>query len=122
MTAGVADLEQLYRDLHANPELSRQEHRTAALAGDQLAAAGFDVTTNIDGTGVAGVLANGAGPTAPVSADVDALPVREDTALPYASFDGGADPGHFAGVESRAGVATLTTAVRTWFPPGQSHP
>src|SRR4029079_12984633 len=53
---GAADLEQVYRDLHANPELSRQEHRTAALAGGQLAAAGFDVTTNIGGTGVAGVL------------------------------------------------------------------
>jgi metal-dependent amidase/aminoacylase/carboxypeptidase family protein len=82
---GVADLGQLYRDLHANPELSRQEHRTAALAADQLAAAGFDVTTNIGGTGVVGVLANGTGPTALVRADMDALPVREETGLPYAS-------------------------------------
>ena len=82
---GVADLEQLYRDLHANPELSLQEHRTAALAGDQLAAAGFEVTTNIGGTGVVGVLANGPGPTALVRADMDALPVREETGLPYAS-------------------------------------
>lgn len=79
---GVADLEQLYRDLHANPELSLQEHRTAALAGDQLAAAGFEVTTNIGGTGVVGVLANGPGPTALVRADMDALPVREETGLP----------------------------------------
>jgi amidohydrolase len=82
---GVGDLEQLYRDLHANPELSLQEHRTAALAGDQLAAAGFEVTTNIGGTGVVGVLANGPGPTALVRADMDALPVREETGLPYAS-------------------------------------
>ena len=82
---GVADLEQLYRDLHANPELSLQEHRTAALAGDQLAATGFEVTTNIGGTGVVGVLANGTGPTALVRADMDALPVREETGLPYAS-------------------------------------
>jgi hippurate hydrolase len=52
LATGVADLGQLYRDLHANPELSLQEHRTAALAADQLAAAGFDVTTNIGGTGV----------------------------------------------------------------------
>src|ERR1700751_3253928 len=82
---GLADLEQLYRDLHASPELSQQEHRTAALAADQLAAAGFEVTTSIGGTGGAGVLANGAGPTALVRADMDALPVREETALPYAS-------------------------------------
>ena len=81
----AADLEQVYRDLHAKPELSRQEHRTAALASDQLAAAGFDVTTNIGGTGVVGVLANGTGPTALVRADMDALPVREETGLPYAS-------------------------------------
>src|SRR5436305_11350504 len=67
---GLADLEQLYRDLHASPELSQQEHRTAALAADQLAAAGFEVTTNIGGTGVAGVIANGAGPTALVRADM----------------------------------------------------
>jgi hypothetical protein len=66
---GPADLEQLYRDLHASPELSQQEHRTAALVADQLAAAGFEVTTNIGGTGVAGVIANGAGPTALVRAD-----------------------------------------------------
>ena len=82
---GVADLGQLYRDLHAHPELSQQEHRTAALAADQLAAAGFDVTTNIGGTGVVGVLANGTGPTALVRADMDALPVREETGLAYAS-------------------------------------
>ena len=85
LATGVADLGQLYRDLHANPELSLQEHRTAALAGDQLAAAGFEVTTNIGGTGVVGVLANGPGPTALVRADMDALPVREETGLPYAS-------------------------------------
>jgi metal-dependent amidase/aminoacylase/carboxypeptidase family protein len=47
---GAADLEQVYRDLHANPELSLQEHRTAALAGDHLAAAGFDITTNTGAT------------------------------------------------------------------------
>jgi len=89
--AGAADLEQLYRDLHAHPELSLQEHRTAALAGDQLAAAGFDVTTNIGGTGVVGVLANGTGPTALVRADMDALPVREDTGLPYAGRERATD-------------------------------
>src|SRR2546430_13855200 len=76
---GAADLEQVYRDLHANPELSRQEHRTAALAGDQLAAAGVDVTTNIGGTGVGGVLAHGTRATALVRAGMGALPVRGET-------------------------------------------
>jgi amidohydrolase len=81
----VAGLEQIYRDLHGRPELSRQEHRTAALAAGQLAAAGFEVMTDIGGTGVAGVLANGAGPAVLVRADMDALPVLEQTGLPYAS-------------------------------------
>jgi hypothetical protein len=112
-TTGVADLGQLYRDLHAHPELSLQEHRTGALAGDQLAAAGFDVTTNIGGAGVVGVLANGTGPTALVRADMDALPVREETGLPYASQrratdrDGYDVPGHFPGVTSMAGIAAV---------------
>ena len=80
-----ADLEHLYRDLHAHPELSRQENRTAALVAGQLGLAGFDVTANVGGTGVVGVLANGAGPTVLARADMDALPVREETRLPYAS-------------------------------------
>jgi amidohydrolase len=80
-----ADLEQLYRDLHASPELSLQEHRTATLAADQLAKADFEVITNIGGTGVVGVMANGPGPTALVRADMDALPVQEQTGLLYAS-------------------------------------
>jgi amidohydrolase len=84
-TVVVADLEQLYRDLHANPELSLQEHRTAALAAGQLALAGFEVTENVGGTGVLGVLANGTGPTALLRADMDALPVLEETGLPFAS-------------------------------------
>jgi amidohydrolase len=78
-------LEELYRDIHAHPELSMQEHRTAGAAAERLQAAGYAVTTGVGGTGVVGVLSNGDGPTVMLRADMDALPIREATALPYAS-------------------------------------
>ena len=77
--------EDLYRDLHQHPELSHQEHRTAAAVADRLNQAGFEVTTGVGGTGVVGVLRNGDGPAVLLRADMDALPVKEDTGLPYAS-------------------------------------
>jgi hippurate hydrolase len=80
-----ADLQALYKDLHAHPELSFAEHRTAAIAAERLDAAGFTVTTGIGGTGVAGVLRNGDGPVVMLRADMDALPLREETGLDYAS-------------------------------------
>jgi amidohydrolase len=80
-----AGLEALYKDLHAHPELSFAEHRTAGVAAEGLDAAGFAVTTGIGGTGVAGVLRNGDGPAVMLRADMDALPVREETGLDYAS-------------------------------------
>ncbi|MEU8707750.1 M20 family metallopeptidase [Streptomyces sp. NPDC048565] len=79
------DLEELYKDLHRNPELGLREHRTAKKAADALRACGYDVTEGIGGTGVIGVLANGDGPVVMARADMDALPVREETGLPYAS-------------------------------------
>jgi amidohydrolase len=79
------DLAELYRDLHAHPELSFQETRTAAIAAEHLTAAGFETATGVGGTGVVGVLRNGSGPTALVRADMDALPVLERTGLAYAS-------------------------------------
>jgi hippurate hydrolase len=85
MLAPMDDIESLYRDLHAHPELSMQEHRTAALAEEHLKAAGYAVTAGVGGTGVVGLLANGDGPTVMLRADMDALPVREETGLPYAS-------------------------------------
>jgi amidohydrolase len=81
----LPDLEALYTDIHAHPELSMQETRTAGLAADRLRAAGYDVTTGIGKTGVVGLLRNGAGPTVMLRADMDALPVEEVTGLPYAS-------------------------------------
>lgn len=85
------DLEAVYRDLHAHPELGFQEHRTAGIAADHLRSFGYDVTTGLGGTGVLGVLRNGDGPTVLLRADMDALPVEEATGLPYASTERGTD-------------------------------
>jgi hippurate hydrolase len=81
----IAALENLYRDLHADPEFSLQERRTAGLAADGLDTAGYEVTDGVGRTGVVGLLRNGDGPTVMLRADMDALPVREVTGLPYAS-------------------------------------
>jgi len=81
----VPDLESLYQDIHSHPELSMQEKRTADIAAEHLRSAGYDVTTGIGKTGAVGVLRNGDGPTIMLRADMDALPVREATGLPYAS-------------------------------------
>src|SRR5437588_6160381 len=79
------DLEALYKDIHSHPELSMQEKRTAGLAAGRLKAAEFEVTEGVGETGVVGLLKNGDGPTVMLRADMDALPVKEDTGLPYAS-------------------------------------
>src|SRR5579884_2019846 len=79
------DLEALYKDIHSHPELSLQEKRTAGLAAERLRAAGFEVTEGVGKTGVVGLLRNGEGPTVMLRADMDALPVKETTGLPYAS-------------------------------------
>lgn len=85
----MTDLHELYRDLHQHPELSLQEFRTAEVLADALRPLGFDVTTNVGGTGVVGVLRNGDGPVVLLRADIDALPVQEATGLPYASAQPG---------------------------------
>src|SRR5579883_229174 len=81
----LPELEKFYTDLHAHPELSMEEMRTANLAADRLRAAGYDVTAGIGKTGVVGLLRNGDGPTVMLRADMDALPVAEATGVPYAS-------------------------------------
>ncbi|MGW0664194.1 amidohydrolase [Streptodolium elevatio] len=78
-------LEALYKDLHAHPELSFAETRTAGVVAEELEGLGFEVTTGVGRTGVVGVLANGAGPRVLLRADFDALPVKEQTGLDYAS-------------------------------------
>ena len=78
-------LEKLYRSVHQNPELSLHEERTAARLADELRAAGFEVTTAVGGHGVVAVMKNGPGKTLLVRADMDALPVKEETGAAYAS-------------------------------------
>src|SRR3954454_5475369 len=77
--------EDFYRHLHQHPELSHQEHHTATEVANRLGTFGYQVHEGIGGTGVVGVLRNGNGPTVLLRADMDALPVREATGLPYAS-------------------------------------
>ncbi|OLE26096.1 MAG: amidohydrolase [Actinobacteria bacterium 13_1_20CM_3_71_11] len=86
------DLAELYQDLHAHPELSFAEHRTAGIAAERARALGYEVTEGIGGTGVVAVLRNGPGPTVLLRADLDGLPVLEETGLPYASVQRGRDP------------------------------
>ena len=122
---GLLDrLESVYKDLHAHPELSMQETRTAGIAADWLEQAGFDVTRHVGGTGVVGVLRNGEGPTLLLRADMDALPVTEATGLPYASSASGLDRfgqassiahacGHDMHVVWLMGTATLLSEQRS---------
>ncbi|MBM3866343.1 MAG: amidohydrolase [Verrucomicrobia bacterium] len=78
-------LEAIFHRLHANPELSFQEFETAALVAGELRALGFEVTEKVGNTGVVGVLRNGPGLTVLLRADMDGLPVKERTGLPWAS-------------------------------------
>src|SRR5262252_8615144 len=91
--AELPSLLTMYKDLHTHPELSGQEQRTAALVAKELRAAGCQVTENLGkyenskfkSYGVIGIMKNGGGPTVLVRTDMDALPVEEETGLPYAS-------------------------------------
>jgi hippurate hydrolase len=83
--ADLPDLLAIYRDLHANPELSFQETRSAARLAAEARKLGFAVTTGVGKTGVVAVMKNGPGPVLLLRTDMDALPVAEQTGLPYAS-------------------------------------
>lgn len=120
------DLEALYVDLHQHPELSFQEHRTSQLLAQILQDLGFEVTTHVGGTGILGVLKNGDGPCVWMRADMDALPVLEQTGKPYASTATGVDPeggevplmhacGHDMHMTAMIGFAERMSAAReTW--------
>src|SRR5947209_10334782 len=119
----LPELEALYKNLHSHPELSMQETRTAASAADHLRAAGFEVTTGVGKTGVVGLLRNGEGPTVMLRADMDALPIAENTGLAYASkvtatdAEGHTGPvGHMCGHDMHVawlvGAATLLSQAR----------
>lgn len=78
-------LESLYRHLHQNPELSYQEKETAKKLAQEMRQLGYQVTENVGGYGVVGLLKNGPGPTVMIRADTDGLPIVEETGKPYAS-------------------------------------
>ena len=73
------------RDIHRHPELAFEESRTAGFVAETLREMGIEVATGIGGTGVVGVLKNGAGPTVMIRADMDGLPVQEKSGLANAS-------------------------------------
>src|SRR6184192_2120885 len=91
--AELPSLLAIYKDIHAHPELSMHEERSAAIVAKELKAAGYQVTervgkydkASVTCFGVVGVMKNGAGPIVLVRTDLDALPVHEETGLPYAS-------------------------------------
>ncbi|MEJ2469236.1 MAG: M20/M25/M40 family metallo-hydrolase, partial [Campylobacterales bacterium] len=78
-------LKQLYTHLHRHPELSFHEKATSERLAEELRKLGFEVTQNVGGYGVVALMRNGEGPTVMIRTDMDALPVREKTGLPYAS-------------------------------------
>jgi metal-dependent amidase/aminoacylase/carboxypeptidase family protein len=80
-----ASLASTYQNLHAHPELAFQERRTAGIVAQWLRGCGYETTTGVGGAGVVGILHNGPGRSALLRADMDALPVTEDTGLAYAS-------------------------------------
>ncbi len=85
VAADLPSLVNIYRDLHANPELSFQEKRSAKILADEARKLGFEVTTGVGQTGVVAVMKNGPGPVLMLRADMDALPLVEQTGVPYAS-------------------------------------
>jgi amidohydrolase len=115
--------EDLYRDLHQHPELSYQEHRTAAIMADHLQKWGYEVHSGVGKTGVVGILRNGDGPGVLLRSELDALPVEEQTGLPYGSTVRGTDPagndvpvmhacGHDAHMTCLLGAAELLAGAR----------
>ena len=113
----------LFLHFHRNPELSFLEHRTAARMAEELRSLGIEVTEGVGGTGVVGMLRNGDGPLVLVRADMDGLPVREDSGLDYAStatqvdITGEEVPvmhacGHDVHVTSMVGTARRLTAMK----------
>ncbi|MBT8419747.1 MAG: amidohydrolase [Gammaproteobacteria bacterium] len=117
----LPDLVQLYRHLHAHPELSDQEGETAARLVSEFQALGAKVTANVGGHGIVALLDSGDGPTVMIRADMDALPIVEETGLAYASNVKAKDShgmdvgvmhacGHDAHITSLIGVARYLAA------------
>lgn len=136
----LATFETVYKDIHQNPELGTQESRTASIVSRHLEEAGYTVVDNIGGHGLVGILENGEGPTIMCRADMDALPIKEETGVPWASqvesvdTDGERKPlmhacGHDMHVTSAMAVSTLLAQARSeWkgtllmlFQPDEEH-
>jgi len=81
----IQELVELYQHIHSNPELSLMEVKTAARLAEEVRKLGYDVTEKVGGNGVVAVLKNGPGPVVLIRTDMDALPIVEQTGLPYAS-------------------------------------
>lgn len=121
--AEYSSLFEIYQDLHQHPELSFTEVRTGGIVAKELRSLGFEVTEKVGSLAVVGVMKNGAGPTVLVRADMDALPVKELTGLPYAStamakdLAGKEQPamhacGHDAHVTNLIGTARVLAALK----------
>ena len=127
----LASLVQTYKDIHAHPELSHHEEQTATLIAGELRKSGYTVTEHIgkypDGSqafGLVGILKNGPGPTLLIRADMDALPIIEETGVPYASHVKTKSPtgldegvmhacGHDVHVTTLIGTARTLAALKT---------
>ena len=109
INADMPSLMALYRDLHANPELSMPEVRSPAKLAPETRKLGFTVTEHVGKTGVVAVMKNGAGPVLLLRADMDALPVVEQTGLPFASKVRGNRPHRASRPASCTPAATTPT-------------
>lgn len=121
-----AHLGDLFEYFHQNPELSSMENKTSARLAEELRDAGFEVTTGVNGTGLVAMMENGPGPLVMMRADMDGLPVKEKSGLPYASqatqvdWDGNEVPvmhacGHDVHITSLVGTARIMAASKdTW--------
>ncbi|MEA3051022.1 MAG: hypothetical protein QOG84_2858, partial [Sphingomonadales bacterium] len=124
--ADLPSLMAIYRDLHANPELSMEETRSAGILAGEARKAGFEVTTGVGKTGVVAVMRNGPGPVLLLRTDMDALPVIENTDLPFRSTVHTTYEGHDVGVAHACGhdihtsvelgVAAMLASVRAELP------
>jgi hippurate hydrolase len=79
------NLQALFTHFHKNPELSFKEHKTADRLANEIKALGYEVTKGVGQTGIVAVMENGEGPTVMIRADMDGLPIKEDSGLPYSS-------------------------------------
>ncbi|TFW29866.1 amidohydrolase [Duganella callida] len=107
-------LDAIYKDLHAHPEIAFQEQRTAARLAAEMRKIGFEVTEKVGKTGIVAIYKNGAGPTVLVRTEMDALPMEEKTGLPYASKVAAAHScGHDVHMTAWLGAARTLVALKS---------